>query len=213
MVERIGILGAGRVGTAIARQAVKAGYEVMLATARPADEIRLITELMVPGGRAVAADEAAKADIVVLAMPLSKFATLPPSCLAGRVVVDVMNYWPPTDGVMPDFETGSASSEVVQRHLPEARLVRTLNHIGYHELEEQALPAGHAERQALALAGDDPAARELVAAFIDRLGYDPVDAGALAASRKFDAGTPIFGGRLRRPEMEAVLGLAGAAAL
>ena len=96
----------------------------------------------------------------------------------------------------------ASSSEVVQRFLPRARLVRTLNHIGYHELEEQGLPPGHPERRALALSGDDPEARQAVATFLDRLGYDPVDAGDLAAGRIFDVGTAVFGGQLRRYEME-----------
>lgn len=205
MPKTIGILGAGRVGTAVARQALKAGYEVKLATAKPPEEIALIAEFTAPGARAVSAEEAAAADIVVLAMPLNRYTHVPPSCLAGRIVVDAMNYWAPTDGHMPDFERDLSSSEIVQQHLNAARLVRTLNHIGYHDLEEQALPPGHPERQALALAGDDEEARAIVAGFIDSLGYDPVDAGPLAASRKFNAGTPIFGSRLKRQELEALL--------
>ncbi|HEV7718116.1 MAG TPA: NAD(P)-binding domain-containing protein [Arsenicitalea sp.] len=205
----IGVLGAGRVGTALARQALKAGYDVQIATARPPAEIALLVELLVPGARTVTAEAVAReSDIVVLALPLGKYRTLQAEALAGRVVIDAMNYWAPTDGTIAEFEDGAASSEVVQRHLPEARLVRTLNHIGYHELEEQGLPQGHPERQALALAGDDAEARRLVAGFIDRLGFDPVDAGALANAIKFDGGTPIFGGRLRRDEMLQVLGQA-----
>jgi len=203
--KTIGILGAGRVGTALARQALKAGYEVKLATAKPPADIALIAEFTAPGAKAVSAEEAAEADIVVLAMPLFRYAQVSPDKLAGRVVVDAMNYWAPVDGTMPVFEGEASSSEVVQQHLREARLVRTLNHIGYHELEEQALPAGHADRQALAIAGDDPEARSIVAGFIDSLGYDPVDAGPLAAARKFSAGTPIFGSRLKRDELQKLL--------
>lgn len=205
MRETVGILGAGRVGTAVARQAVKAGYDVLVATSRPPEEISLIVELVAPGAKAVSAEVASQADIVVLALPLNRFRNLPPERLAGRVVIDAMNYWAPTDGDLPDFETGATSTEIVQRHLAEARLVRTLNHIGYHELEEQALPAGHAQRQAMALASDDAAAKAVVAGFIDRIGYDPVDAGPLAAGRKFATGTPLFGNRLKREEMEALL--------
>ena len=202
-VQTIGILGAGRVGTALGRQALKAGYDVKIATGRPPAEIALIVDMLVPGAQAVTAEAAMRdSDIVVLALPLGKYRSLAPESLAGKIVIDAMNYWAPTDGVLSEFEGDASSSEVVQRFLPRARLVRTLNHIGYHELEEQGLPPGHPERQALALAGNDPEARQVVAAFLDRLGYDPVDAGDLAAGRIFDVGTAVFGGQLRRGEMD-----------
>jgi predicted dinucleotide-binding enzyme len=205
-VRTIGILGAGRVGTALGRQALKAGYDVKIATGRPPAEIALIVDMLVPGAEAVTASTAARdGDIVVLALPLGKYQSLAPQSLADKIAIDAMNYWAPTDGALAEFEGEASSSEVVQRFLPRARLVRTLNHIGYHELEEQGLPPGHPERQALALAGDDPEARHAVAIFLDRLGYDPVDIGGLAAGRKFDVGTPAFGGQLRRHEMERLL--------
>lgn len=206
-VRTIGILGAGRVGTALARQALKAGYEVLIATKQAPEEIALIVDLLAPGARAVTAEAAARdADIVVLALPLSKYRSVAPETLAGKTVIDAMNYWPPVDGTIPEFEDTASSSEVVRRFLPGARLVRTLNHIGYHELEEQGREPGHPERQALALAGDDADARAVVAEFIDRLGYDPVDAGPLAAGQRFNAGTDIFGARLGRDEILSRLG-------
>lgn len=205
MPETIGILGAGRVGTALARQAIKAGYAVKIATAKPPEDIALIVQFTAPGAEAVTAEEAAASDIVVLAMPLFRHTQVPPAYLSGRTVVDVMNYWAPTDGHLPDFEGELSSTEIVARHLSDARLVRTLNHIGYHDLEDQARPAGDPERQALALASDDAAAKAKVAEFIDRLGYDPVDAGPLVAARKFGAGTPVFGTRLKREELQAIL--------
>ncbi len=202
VAKTIGILGAGRVGTALARRAVAAGYEVRVATAKPAAEIALLLEIMAPGARA---DEAqaviAGSDIVILALPLSKYRALRPELFAGKVVVDAMNYWAPTDGVIPEFEGNRSSSEVVQDHLPGARLVRSFNHMGYHEIDEAARPAGDPQRRALALAGDDGEARDLVAGFIDRIGFDPVDAGPLAASRGFATGGPIFGASLGRSEM------------
>ena len=202
-VRTIGILGAGRVGTALGRQALKAGYDVKIATSRPPAEIALIVDMLVPGAEAVTVEAAMRdGDIVVLALPLGKYRRLAPESLAGKIVIDAMNYWAPTDGILAEFEGDASSSEVVQRFLPRARLVRTLNHIGYHELEEQGLPPGHPERRALALSGDDPEARQAVATFLDRLGYDPVDAGDLAAGRIFDVGTAVFGGQLRRYEME-----------
>jgi len=205
-IRTVGILGVGRVGTALARQALKAGYEVLLATARPPAEIELLVEVMAPGAKAVTADVAARAsDLVILAVPLSKYRQLDPESLPGKIAIDVMNYWAPTDGTLAEFEGDVSSSEMVQQYLRHTRLVRTLNHIGYHEVEEDALPAGHPERRALAVAGNDAKARATVAEFLDRLGYDAVDAGTLASARTFATGTPIFEGHWQRDEMKRLL--------
>jgi predicted dinucleotide-binding enzyme len=192
-IRSVGILGAGRVGTAVAREALKAGYEVRIATAKPVEDIALIVEIITPGALAVTAAEAAQADLVVLALPLHKYRTLDPAALAGRVVIDAMNYWEPTDGAMPELG-GRGSSEVVQDFLAASHVVKTLNHIGYHELEADGRPAGTPGRRALAVAGDDAAARERALAFIDALGYDAVDAGPLAAGRALEPGTEAFAG-------------------
>lgn len=198
----IGILGAGRVGTALARLALAAGYEVRIATSRPPQEIALLVEIITPGAKpGVAAEVIAASDIVILALPLSKYRALVPEQLAGKVAIDPMNYWAPTDGVMQEFEGEHSSSEIVQRFLPAARLVRSFNHMGYHEIEQHARPADDPDRRSLAVAGDDVGARQIVADFIDRLGYDTVDAGSLAASSRFGTGTPIFGGGFTRAEL------------
>lgn len=189
----IGILGAGRVGTAVARQALRAGYEVTIATAKPVEEIAMIVDVITPGARAVEATEAASSDLVVAAVPMHKFRTLDVAALAGRTVVDTMNYWAPTDGTIAEFEADHRStSEIVQEFLAASHVVKTLNHIGYKDLEPLARPAGAPDRRALAVAGDDDAARAAVGIFVDRLGYDPVDAGPLAAGRSFQPDTPIF---------------------
>jgi predicted dinucleotide-binding enzyme len=205
-IRTVGILGAGRVGTALARQALKAGYEVLVATTRPPAEIELLVEVMAPGAKAVTADVAARtSDLVILAAPLAKYRELDPESLSGRIAIDVMNYWAPIDGTLAEFEGDVSSSEVVQEYLRYTRLVRTLNHIGYHEVEEDALPAGHPERRALAVAGNDAKARATVAEFLDRLGYDAVDAGMLASARTFAIGTPIFEGHWQSATMKRLL--------
>lgn len=205
-IRTVGILGAGRVGTALARQALKAGYEVLVATTRPPAEVELLVEVMAPGAKAVTADVAARAsDLVILAIPIAKYRKLEPESLSGKIAIDVMNYWAPTEGKLEEFEGDVSSSEVVQQYLRHTRLVRTLNHIGYHEVEEDALPAGHPERRALAVAGNDANARAIVAEFLDRLGYDAVDAGMLASARTFAIGTPIFEGHWQRDDMKRLL--------
>jgi predicted dinucleotide-binding enzyme len=149
-----------------------------------------------------AADAVASADLVVVAVPLHKYRSVDPELLRGKVVIDAMNYWAPIDGTQDDFEaTDLTSSETIAEHLSGARLVKSLNHIGYHELEEHRLPAGDPNRRALALASDDDDAAALVSELIDRLGYDPVMAGPLVAGAAFQPGTAIFGGAHTAPEL------------
>jgi len=208
-LERIGILGAGRVGTAVARQALKAGYQVKIATAKPVEEIELIVDIVTPGAQAVEAAEAGRQDLVVLAVPLYKYRTVDPAVLAGTTVIDVMNYWAPIDGEIPDFEHDTlTTSEIIQRYLSDSKVVKTLNHIGYHELEEDDLPAGADDRRALAVASDHQDAKAVVMPFIDRLGYDPIDAGPLAAGRAFQPGTDIFNGAHTAGQLNELLATA-----
>jgi predicted dinucleotide-binding enzyme len=173
----LGILGAGRVGTSVARAALKAGYAVNIAGSGAASNISLIVEVVVPGAKAVSAAEAiAFADIVVLALPLHKYRSVDSDALRGKVVIDAMNYWSPIDGTQDEFESGNTSGTVAD-YLRGARLVKTLNHIGYHDLEADDAPAAAVEMD-----------------LIDRLGYDAVNAGPLERGTAFEPGTTIFGG-------------------
>ncbi len=199
---RLAVLGAGHVGPVIARLAIKAGYPVAIATSGNPDDIALITELVIPGAQPQwAADAVAAADIVVLAMPLHRFLDIGPGLLDGKLVVDAMNYWPASDGVLKAFE-GGASSEIVARRLAGSTVVKALNHIGYQDLEDRARPAGAPDRQAAGVAGDDPVAVATIARLIDRLGYDPVRLDSLQAGRVLQPGGPVFGLLLTRPEFE-----------
>lgn len=190
----LGILGAGRVGTSVARAALKAGYNVAISGSGPASAISLIVEVVVPGAKAVSAAEAIEsADIVVLALPLHKYRSLDREALRGKVVIDAMNYWAPIDGTQEEFESGDSSSTVAG-YLRGARVVKTLNHIGYHDLEADDSPVGTPSRRALAVASDDAEAASLVMELIERLGYDAVNAGALRSGTAFEPGTTIFGG-------------------
>src|SRR5580765_2345203 len=203
--ERLAVLGAGHVGPVIARLAIAAGYPVAIATSGDPDDIALISELVIPGARPRwASDAIADADIVVLAIPLHRFAELDPGLLAGKIVVDAMNYWPASDGVLTAFEDGgtSGSSEIVARRLAGSAVVKALNHIGYHELEDRARPPGAPDRRAAGLAGDDPAAVTAIAGLVDRVGYDPVRLAHLRAGRVLQPGGPVFGTVLSRPEFE-----------
>jgi 8-hydroxy-5-deazaflavin:NADPH oxidoreductase len=201
-LSKLAVLGAGHVGPVIARLAVKAGYPVAIATSGDPEEIALITELVIPGAQPRwAADAVADADIVVLAIPLHRFGDVDPALLGGKLVVDAMNYWPASDGVLGAFEDGG-SSEIVARRLAGSAVVKALNHIGYHELEDRARPAGAPDRRAAGVAADDPAAVAAIAGLVDRIGYDPVRLASLRAGRVLQPGGPVFGAVLTRPEFE-----------
>lgn len=163
------------------------------------DEARAVT----------AAEAAAVGDVVVLSIPLGKVTTLDPSTLDGMVVVDAMNFWVETDGALVGLETAVSSSHMVAGVLSGARLVKTLNHIGYHDLDTDHSPAGSPARRALAVASDDPEASAVVAEFIDTIGFDVVDAGPLLAGLALEPGTPVFTGVHTRAELAALLGARG----
>jgi 8-hydroxy-5-deazaflavin:NADPH oxidoreductase len=201
-LSRLAVLGAGHVGPVIARLALRAGYPVAIATSGDPEDIALITELVIPGAQPQwAADAVADADIVVLAIPLHRFLDVDPALLNGKLVVDAMNYWPASDGVLKAFEDGG-SSEIVARRLPGSTVVKALNHIGYHELEDLARPAAAPGRRAAGVAGDDPTAVATIAGLVDRIGYDPVRLESLRAGRVLQPGGPVFGAVLTLAEFE-----------
>ncbi len=206
-LPRIAVLGAGHVGPVTARVAREAGYQVSIAASGDPEQIALIAQVLAPGAEPRwAAGAVREADLVILAIPLRKFTTLDPALLDGKLVVDVMNYWPPVDGVVDLFEDrSSGSSEIVQRRLVGSTVVKTLNHIGYHELEDERRPKGSPERRALGVAGDDPRAVEVVAELVERIGYDAVRLDRLSAGRLFEAGGPVFGVSLHRAAFELVV--------
>lgn len=203
-LPRIAVLGAGHVGPAIARVALEAGYNVSIAASGAPEKIDLIAQILAPGAEPrLAADAVEEAGIVVLAIPLHTFKKLNPSLLVGKLVIDVMNYWPPIDGVQEMFDDHQyGSSEIVQRRLARSTVVKTLNHIGYHELEGERRLTGSPDRRALGVAGDDPRAVGVVAEFIERIGYDAVQFDSLSAGRLLEPGGPVFGALLRRSEFE-----------
>jgi hypothetical protein len=186
---KIAVLGAGHVGPVVARLAVAAGYPVAIAGSGDPARIEMIIEFLAPGAVPLSApDAAADADLVVLAIPWHRFGTLEPGVFAGKVVIDAMNHWPPAAQPL-------GTSEQVAARLAGARVVKTLNHIAYQDMEP---PDG----RAVGVAGDDAAAVDVVAEFLDRVGFEPVRVGSLTAGRLLEPGGPVFGVAVSRPEFE-----------
>ncbi|MGH2326312.1 NADPH-dependent F420 reductase [Leuconostoc lactis] len=206
-IKTVGILGAGKVGIVLAQLALKAGYEVLIAGSGSVEKIALTVEVLAPGAKAVTAAEAeAKADLVILALPLSKYETIDRSGLDGKLVLDAMNYWWEVDGIRTDLTNPlQSSSELVQRFLSNSQVIKAFNHMGYHDLFDESAPAGTPKRKALALAGDDDAAIARVRGFINDLGFDSLYVGPLANGIMLEPGSEVFGANVTLPELQAMI--------
>ena len=190
----IGLIGSGDIGSTVARLAVAAGHDVVLSNSRGPETLRdLVSELGPRARAATPAEAGSAADIVVVAVPLRAYLDVPVEPLAGKVVIDANNYYPQRDGVVDELENGSTTTgELLQKHLPNARVVKGLNNIWVEHLKSLARPAGSADRSALPITGDDSAAKQTVSEFFDSIGFDAVDAGPLAENWRTQRGAPAY---------------------
>ena len=190
----LGLIGAGNIGSTVARLAVQAGYDVVLSNSRGPETLADLVDELGEHARAATAEEAATAgDIVVVTIPLMNVAQVPVAPLRGKVVIDTGNYYPQRDGQIAGLdEETTTTSEIVQEHLPESRVVKAFNNINFRALGELARPSGDAERSVLAIAGDDAEAKVVVSRFLDDIGYDAYDAGPLSEGWRFQRDEPAY---------------------
>ncbi len=205
--RRLGIVGAGRVGTTIGRAAIAAGYDVAISGSGAAERIALIVDVLAPGAHALSTDEVVRqTDLIVLAVPMHRFRELPRDLFAGKTLIDAMNYWQDIDGIDQALATAPAgTSAVVQEWFPTARVVKSLNHITYYKFDAGRRPRGAPGRTAMAAAGNDRAAVAAVMQLIDRLGFDAVDAGPLEAGSALEPDGSVFGASYSADELSDLL--------
>jgi predicted dinucleotide-binding enzyme len=191
----VGFIGSGNIGGTVARLAVAAGYDVVVSNSRGPETLKDLVAELGPRARAgTAAEAAAAGDLVVVSVPLKAYPAVPVEPLAGKVVMDTNNYYPGRDGQIAALdEGGTTSSELLQRHLGTARVVKVFNNIFFKHLRSLSRPSGAPDRSALPIAGDDADAKRAVTEFLDAIGYDAVDAGPLAEGRRFQPDTPPYG--------------------
>lgn len=206
----IGLIGAGNIGSQVARLAVAAGYAVVISNSRGPETLAGLVKELGPKARAGTPDEAARAgDIVVVTIPLGAYDSVPVEPLAGKIVIDTGNYYPQRDGHIPALDDESTTtSELLQAHLPSSRVVKAFNHIYASQLTTDGRPAGTPNRRALAIAGDDAEAKATVTRLLDEFGFDTVDAGPLKEGWRIQRDTPGYGPRRNAEELRQDLAAA-----
>lgn len=209
-MSTIGFIGAGQIGSQVARLSIAAGHDVVLSNSRGPETLAALVAELGPKARAATVEEAAKAgDIVVVSIPLKNYRSVPVAPLAGKIVIDTHNYYPQRDGQIPELDDESTTTaELLQAHLPESKVVKAFNHIYASQLTTDGKPSGTPNRRALVIAGDDIAAKRRVTALLDSFGFDTVDAGPLAEGWRIQRDTPGYGPRRNAVELRADLAAA-----
>ena len=206
----IGLIGAGNIGSQLARLAVKNGHDVVVSNSRGPETLAGLVKELGPRARAGTPADAAKAgDIVVVTIPLKSVAQLPVDPLAGKIVIDTNNYYPQRDGHIAELDNETTTTaELLQAHLPQSKVVKAFNHIYAAALTTDGQPPGTKDRRALVVAGDDRDAKATVARLIDQFGFDVVDVGPLKEGWRIQRDTPGYGPRRNAEELRRDLAAA-----
>jgi predicted dinucleotide-binding enzyme len=200
----IGFIGAGHIGSQVARLALANGYGVVMSNSRGPETLAALVRGLGDRARASTALEAATAgDIVVVSIPLKAIGTVPVEPLAGKIVIDTNNYYPARDGHIRELdEEKTTTSGLLQARLPKAKVVKAFNHIYAAEITSHGQPAGTPNRRALVIAGNDAGAKGVVTKMLDQFGFDTVDAGPLSESWRIQRDTPGYGPRRNAMELK-----------
>lgn len=203
----IGIIGAGHIGSQVARAAIDAGYEVVIANSRGPETLAGLVAELGPHARAATAVEAAEAaDLAVVTVPFKAYASIPVEPLAGKIVIDTNNYYWERDGHVPALDQGRATvSGLLQEHLPTSRVAKGFNHIMAKDITTAGLPAGAPGRRALATASDHADAAQFVTDLYDVFGFDTVNIGPLSESWRVERDQPAYVVPQTREELVANL--------
>ena len=202
-MSTIGLIGAGHIGSQLARLAVAHGNNVVISNSRGPETLAALVAELGPAARAATPEEAAAAgDIVIVTIPLKNYRAVPVEALKGKIVIDTNNYYPQRDGHIPALDNESTTTaELLQAHLPRSKVVKAFNHLYASALTTDGQPAGTENRRALVIAGDDEAAKARVARLIDEFGFDAVDAGPLKEGWRIQRDTPGYGPRRTAAEL------------
>ena len=206
----IGFIGAGKIGSQLARLAVRNNHDVVISNSRGPETLSALVAELGPRARAATPEEAATAgDIVVVTIPLKSYRSVPVVPLTGKIVIDTNNYYPQRDGRIGELDNESTTtSELLQAHLPASKVVKAFNHIYAAELTTHGQPSGSKNRRALVIAGNDQQAKATVAGLIDQFGFDTVDAGPLAEGWRIQRDTRGYGPRRTAEELKKDLAAA-----
>lgn len=190
----IGLIGSGNIGGTVARLAVGAGHDVVLSNRRGPDTLGdLVSELGTQARAATPAEAAEAGELVLVSVPLKARTEVPVEPLRGKVVMDTNNYYPERDGQIPTLDDESTTtSELLQEHLPDSRVVKVFNNIYVDHLATLNRPSGDPERSVLAIAGDDDEAKKIVTTFLDSIGYDALDVGPLSEGWRYQRDTSAY---------------------
>ena len=190
----IGLIGAGHIGSTVAKLAVDAGYDVVLSNSRGPETLGDLVSQLGDRARAATVEEAAESgDVVVVTIPLKSYREVPVEPLRGKVVIDTNNYYPQRDGHIAELDDESTTtSELLQAHLPDSHVVKAFNNIYFEHLRDLARPSGSPERSVLAIAGDDADAKKMVTEVLDELGYDAYDVGPLSEGWRYQRDTAAY---------------------
>jgi predicted dinucleotide-binding enzyme len=203
----IGIIGAGNIGSQIARKAVENGYDVVISNSRGPETLAdLVAELGPKATAGTSVQAAAAADIAVVTVPFKAFRDVPVEPLAGKIVIDTNNYYFERDGHIPELDEGTATvSGMLQKHLPTSRVAKGFNHITAADITADSFPTGDPRRRALATSSDFADASDFVTKLYDEFGFDTVNISPLSESWRVERDRPAYGSRQDVAELEANL--------